>query len=112
MMRTFKEKQTIQENLYDFPYHYIPQVNEKGAVSRYRFLDWGFEYLCYILHIKDIIESLSPYSVLDVGCGEGRFLGLLSNQIVRKVGVDLSERAIQLYSRKLFIFLTPRAGRK
>lgn len=95
MKDSFKEKFVTQDKLYEFPYHYIPHFDEEGIASRYRLLKWGFEYLCYIKHSIEIVESLRPNSVLDVGCGDGRFLGLLNDKINRKVGVDLSEKAIQ-----------------
>ena len=84
----------IQEDLYEFPYHHIPYFDRNGCARRYRVLTWGFEYLCYLKQAKEIVESLRPSSALDVGCGTGRFIGLLSDSIPRKVGVDPSERAI------------------
>lgn len=89
-----KKKFKIQENEYQFPYHHLPYIDGQENVVNYRTLAWGFKYFCYLLHCKKIIVSLGVNSVLDVGCGEGRFLGLLGDEIDRKVGVDLSERAI------------------
>jgi len=89
-----KDKFEIQEKEYHFPYHHLPHLDNKQHVVNYRSLAWGFKYFCYLLHFKNRMESLKINSVLDVGCGEGRFLGLLNSEINRKVGVDLSERAI------------------
>ena len=89
-----KEKFKIQEQEYQFPYHHIPHIDKRNNVVNYRNLAWGFKYFCYLLHCKKIIESLDVNSVLDVGCGEGRFLGLLDKEVSRKVGVDLSAKAI------------------
>lgn len=89
-----KDKFEIQEQEYQFPYHHLPHFDKKFNVVNYRSLAWGFKYFCYLLHFKNRMESLKVNSVLDVGCGEGRFLGLLDSRINRKVGVDLSERAI------------------
>lgn len=89
-----KQKFKIQELEYHFPYHHLPYIDSQNNVVNYRTLAWGFKYFCYLLHCKEIIESLGVNSVLDVGCGEGRFLGLLGDGIHRKVGVDLSKRAI------------------
>ncbi len=88
------KKFEIQELEYHFPYHHLPYLNNQDNVVNYRSLAWGYKYFCYLLHCKKIIESLKVNSVLDVGCGEGRFLGLLGKEVPRKVGVDLSERAI------------------
>jgi 2-polyprenyl-3-methyl-5-hydroxy-6-metoxy-1,4-benzoquinol methylase len=53
------------------------------------------EYLCYLLYVVKEVQLLSPRSVLDVGCGDGCFLGMLGQEIERRVGIDLSERAIR-----------------
>jgi len=88
------ERSKIQELQYMFPYHYIPHFDEEGYATRFRILNWGLEYLCYQMHIAKLVETCQPTSVLDVGCGDGRFLGLLSDAIPRRVGVDLSDKAI------------------
>ena len=89
------DKYKIQEDLYRFPYHHIPHFDNEDVGVRFRIIDWGFEYLCYTRHIRGIVQSLSPSSVLDVGCGDGCVIGALNLGIARRVGVDLSERAIR-----------------
>lgn len=85
----------LQDSEYHFPYHYLPHLDSAtGAGVAGRRLGWGLEYLTYVLHCLDIVSQLRPASVLDVGCGDGRFLGMLPASIERRVGVDLSERAI------------------
>jgi len=92
--KTLKRFQ-LQDEKYKFPYHYIPNISD-GGVRRYKIFSFGFEYMCYILHVKEIVESYSPNSILDVGCGDGRFLDLIGNEeYERLVGVDLSHRAIK-----------------
>lgn len=88
-----EERLKLQEGQYQFPYHYIPKVNASGA-QRHRVLGWGFEYLCYQHHIADTVRKLSPSSVLEVGSGDGHFIGVLGSDVPRRVGVDFSERAI------------------
>lgn len=88
------DKYKIQEDQYEFPYHHIPHISEDGSVVRFRYLRWGFKYYCYLLHIKGLVESFRPNSVLDIGCGDGKLLGILSENISKRVGIDLSERPI------------------
>lgn len=85
----------IQENQYKFPYHYIPYLDKNQNLVNHRSLSWGFKYFSYLLRIKNLVEELKPDSILDVGCGEGRFLGLLDDTISRKMGVDLAEKPIK-----------------
>ena len=89
-----------QESQYVYPYHYIPHFDQEGYGRRSRMLTWGYDYLCYMKHTAELVRKLRPESVLDVGCGMGRFLGLLNGSIPTRVGVDLSRRAIEF--AKLF----------
>jgi len=90
------EQQRIQESRYEFPYHYIPRL-EDGDFSQARVLDWGYEYLSYIRFVLAKLETLPFRSLLDVGCGDGRFLGEVRRQFPKKelVGIDFSEQAIR-----------------
>jgi len=89
------DKCNIQNEQYSFPYHHIPHFDNGGFGVRFRTLHWGFEYLCYLCFVREVVRSLAPSSVLDVGCGDGRFLGMLDWGIRRRLGVDLSERSIR-----------------
>lgn len=90
-------KFSLQDNLYRFPYHYLPSLDGAGNFTRYRSLRWGFAYLCCLLHTVSLIEKESPTEILDIGCGDGRLLSLLSNQAgCLCTGIDPSERAIAL----------------
>ncbi|MGA2915425.1 MAG: class I SAM-dependent methyltransferase [Sedimentisphaerales bacterium] len=89
------DKQNIQINQYVFPYHHIPYIDGNGYGSRCRYLSWGYEYLCYQLHIRDIVLKFAPSSVLEVGCGDGAFIGNLAGKVKNLTGCDPAERAIQ-----------------
>jgi len=89
-----KEKFKIQEEQYEYPYHYVPNFDNEGCGRRYRKMTGGFEYLCYVKHVIERVQSINPSSVLEVGCGDGRVIGMIPSHI-RRVGVDLAERAIR-----------------
>lgn len=89
------DKFKIQDDQYSFPYHHIPHFDNGGFGVRFRTLHWGFEYLCYLSYTREVVRSLAPSSVLDVGCGDGRFIGTLDWGVERRVGVDLSKQAIR-----------------
>jgi len=90
-----KRKFTLQENQYQFPYHHIPYFNN-GVPMKTRTLVWGFEYLCYMKFVADMISNLQPTKILDVGCGDGRLFSLLGNLEAIQVGVDPVDRSVQL----------------
>lgn len=91
----------LQEDQYHFPYHHIPQW-EDGAFRQARQLDWGFEYASYVSFLLDRLGTIPFQSLLDVGCGDGRFLAELSrrNPDTALTGIDVSPRAI-LFARAL-----------
>lgn len=84
-----------QEDEYAFPYHYIPAYDD-SAFSQTRHYSWGFRYLGGLKVVADTLNALPHESVLDVGCGEGRFLRDYSQTRphLRLKGIDTSERSI------------------
>jgi SAM-dependent methyltransferase len=92
---TAREKFIIQDNQYAFPYHYLPHFDDTGGARTCRNVYGGLEYLSYMQHVVEAVLDLKPTTVLDVGCGDGRFSDLIGTRIERCVGVDLSERAIR-----------------
>jgi SAM-dependent methyltransferase len=84
----------MQARQYEFPYHYIPHFSAPGVPSMIRKLTWGLEYLCYQEHLKQRVARMAPRSVLEVGCGDGFFIGSLPADIPVRIGVDLAEQAI------------------
>lgn len=86
-----------QESEYAFPYHYIPVV--KGSkFSSTRHWDWGFRYLGGMHVALDILTAQPFGSLVDIGCGDGRFLREVANRCpdAQLLGVDASARAIRL----------------
>ncbi|MBA3015744.1 MAG: methyltransferase domain-containing protein [Desulfobulbaceae bacterium] len=95
MIKSMAEnKAQLQEQEYIFPYHYIPHIRQDGSFSSSQILDWGYDYLCCVKHIAQTIIYLSPQTMLDVGCGDGRLIHELQGKVERLVGIDFSERSL------------------
>lgn len=93
------DKGSLQARQYAFPYHYIP-VMGRGFCARDRWLEWGWEYAAYQEYLADVVLSLCPKDVLDVGCGDGYFINQLAlreaSAGIRFRGIDVDDRAIAL----------------
>ena len=92
-----ERQQEIQEEEYGYPYHHIPQWTN-GFFSQTKYWSWGFRYLGGIQVVTDLLEQEKFESLVDIGCGDGRFLVEMTRQYPDKhlTGVDYSERAIRL----------------
>jgi 2-polyprenyl-3-methyl-5-hydroxy-6-metoxy-1,4-benzoquinol methylase len=88
-------KQIHQERQYGFPYHHIPSV-KRDDFSQSRLLSWGYVYMSYLESVLDYIDSLSPDSILDIGCGDGKFLYEARKRFPDAIlaGNDYSQNAI------------------
>ena len=88
---------SIQDAQYEFPYHYLPRM-EQGQFRFHEVLSWGHEYLSYMTHVADLVGQREWDSLLDIGCGDGRLISMLSARFAERriVGLDYSERAIAL----------------
>ncbi len=91
------DEQQIQEAQYDYTYHYIPHV-KNGQFSQSQYWSWGMHYLGGIQLVLEQINSYSFDSLIDVGCGDGRFLRELATEYpsVDTLGIDYSERSIAM----------------
>lgn len=95
-MPSLKTRESIQEACYGFPYHHIPTI-ENGRFSETRVLKWGYEYISYVDFVLNLIRSIEFGALLDVGCGDGKFLYEASRRFPAKrlVGLDCSEQAVR-----------------
>jgi SAM-dependent methyltransferase len=91
------EEQRIQERQYEFPYHYLPRLDDDGF-TQVEYWSWGLHYLGGMRVVLDQLESHRFDSLIDVGCGDGRFLRELVGEYpgVDPLGVDYSERSIAM----------------
>lgn len=91
------EEEHLQESQYAYPYHYIPEYGDK-SFSQTQHWEWGFRYLGGMKVVMDQLASLSFESLVDIGCGDGRFLREFCRQYSDKetLGIDYSAQAIRL----------------
>ncbi|NVM18599.1 MAG: class I SAM-dependent methyltransferase [Candidatus Lokiarchaeota archaeon] len=91
-------KETIQEDQYSFPYHYL--IETKNDRLSFKKFIYGFEYFTYLTLIKNRIIKLKPESIIDIGSGDGKLIyELCKNQqfytsINRIIGIDKVKKAI------------------
>ena len=66
------KEQKIQNQEYEFPYHYIPKF--RGDFTQTNNWIWGRNYISAIEFILTQIkkDSKKIESIADVGCGDGR----------------------------------------
>jgi SAM-dependent methyltransferase len=84
-----------QEAEYVFPYHFIPTAGDDGF-STTRHWSWGVHYLGGLHLVQSLLRQHDFSSLVDIGCGDGRFLADL-RQVYPKAsltGLDYSERSI------------------
>ncbi len=88
-------QQELQEQAYSFPYHYLPRF-ENGVFSQHEYWSWGYRYLGRLQVVFDILDREDFESLLDIGCGDGRFLRETDRRYGNKklLGIDYSETAI------------------
>lgn len=91
------DKQLLQEEQYELPYHYIPVVDQKGF-SQVSSWSWGMSYLGGIQAVIAQLKKHKFKSLIDIGCGDGRFLREVAMEFQAEVvcGVDYSQRATNL----------------
>lgn len=97
MTDDYDEEQQIQEQQYEYPYHYLPRI-EGGQFTQTQYWSWGMHYLGGMRVVLDQLQEWSFESLVDIGCGDGRFLRELneSHPEVTSLGVDYSERSIAM----------------
>ena len=96
-MEAFARSDVSQESQYALPYHYIPTLSD-GRFAQHLYWSWGYHYLGGLRLALTHLESASFESLVDIGCGDGRFLRELRHRFPEKqlLGIDYSQRAIGL----------------
>jgi 2-polyprenyl-3-methyl-5-hydroxy-6-metoxy-1,4-benzoquinol methylase len=85
----------LQEEQDELPYHDLPVLRGR-AFSQAQHYGWGYRYLGRLHVVLDLLEAVRFQSLLDLGCGDGRFLREVQQRFPGRDlrGVDVSERAI------------------
>jgi ubiquinone/menaquinone biosynthesis C-methylase UbiE len=80
--------QQIQEDEYEYPYHWgIPKTTQSGRLY--------YGYMDVARGMSEAMKKSSSVHILDVGCGDARFLKELQDKNYSNLhGIDYSERAI------------------
>lgn len=92
-----KHPQRVQEDFYRFPYHYISSLPPNFAFSRID--DWHLNYVSAVVFLlQQISLEENLVSIVDVGCGDGRFTQELAKKfpLAKIKGMDYSQKAIGL----------------
>jgi 2-polyprenyl-3-methyl-5-hydroxy-6-metoxy-1,4-benzoquinol methylase len=89
------DKQIVQEEKYNFNYHYIPEYIN-GNFKHFKSGAWFIEYMSFLEYLKEYLEKINFNNLIEVGCGDGRILSELSEKYKSKklVGIDISSKAI------------------
>ena len=100
MSKIEKSKKFLaQDNLYYFPYHYLPIKIENNIIKPFRVYHWLYNYILMIDFIKSKIFNLISSNILDFGCGDGRLLfELKSHKENKYFGYEISKRANMLFN--------------
>lgn len=95
-MNINKDKESIQESQYTFPYHYLTNKTD-GVFSLARYLNWGLIQNSYIEYVAEKASAINISSVLDAGCGDGRMIYEIAKTkpLIKYTGIDISLTALK-----------------
>ena len=83
-----------QDNLYNFPYHYLPQRETEKIFKPFRVHFWLYDYIFLINFLIEKISSYKYDKFLDFGCGDGRFIYDLRKKTDKELyGYEISDKA-------------------
>jgi len=94
-----------QDNLYNFPYHYLPQKIEDKVFKPFRVHYWLYDYIFLINFLIEKIKKFKHDNLLDFGCGDGRFI----NDLKRNTKIFLFGYEISVQASSLFKAFNPEA---
>ena len=87
-----------QDNLYNFPYHYLPQKHSDNIIKPFRVHFWLYDYVFLINYLRKKITNFKHDKFLDFGCGDGRFINEFQKSTKNKLyGYEISDKACLFY---------------
>ena len=87
-----------QDNLYNFPYHYLPQKLSDNIIKPFRVHFWLYDYILLINYLRKKITNFRHDKFLDFGCGDGRFINEFQKSTKNKLyGYEISDKACLFY---------------
>ena len=87
-----------QDNLYNFPYHYLPQKHSDDIIKPFRVHFWLYDYVFLINYLRKKITNFRHDKFLDFGCGDGRFINEFQKSTKNKLyGYEISDKACLFY---------------
>lgn len=72
--------------------------SKEMVVARHRFLNHGY-YACLRDKLNEILETIKPTMLVDLGCGEGYYTSTMALSAENSVGIDLSKDALKIAAR-------------
>ena len=92
------EKFAAQDNLYEFPYHYLPEKISNGVIKPFRVKYWLFNYLNLIEYFESFFSRFQNKNILDFGCGDGRLIYELKKDTKNILhGYEVSSKASMFF---------------
>ncbi len=89
-----KNKFFAQDNLYNFPYHYLPEKIGDKVIKPFRVYYWLYDYLLLHEYLKDKLKDFKNFKILDFGCGDGKLINSLKgNNNNELFGYEISKKA-------------------
>tara|TARA_B100001121_G_C18606108_1_gene581907 strand:+ start:373 stop:1131 length:759 start_codon:yes stop_codon:yes gene_type:complete len=99
MNKSDNEKKFIaQDNLYNFPYHYLPEMIGQKIIKPFRVHFWLYDYLLLHQFLKEKLKDFNKVNILDFGCGDGKLINGLNNSGKNNLyGYEISKRAMAFF---------------
>ncbi|KKQ42348.1 MAG: Methyltransferase type 12 [Microgenomates group bacterium GW2011_GWC1_37_8] len=95
---TISKHQLLQQQEYEFPYHYVPRLTPYFSQSIV--WEWSLNYIAALRLVLEKLGNMNYSRLIDVGTGDGRLVREISREYPQKTaeGTDYSTTVISLAS--------------